>query len=567
MSRHAIQSTYAAADKVTNDDTQQTTVCNLAIKTHAAFKAGSDEDVLPSDLSKHRFEACSLHGVDFSDADLTDTVFGKDTYLYNINFYNQDLTKVTFDPKCKVRAYGQDRTTIQPFNLTNAKVTHEQLLLFIKRGVVDITQINWEIQSEVVQQNKVNYQALCHVMNACRDLALNKQDTPFTIDSFSTSYRRSPANKENKLQQLVSLCDPSISSSSEGYTHIDINSPFFTAQKYAFADVIYTLEQERARLDTEHDKIKNNGYHHRILDGQFTAVRTYTDCDFNRSSLRNVTYQYEKTRYKRCHFADSNLAPKSIKDRTSSGFSSFLRFQQCEFTGSSTIESNEEVASKLQFIDSSFTNTTLNGNFNCSSFSNPYQNEVSPAAQACTFTSSTLNGSFRGVSFVSARITSSKLNGDFTHANFNQAHLTGCDLSTMTYSKGAFARTTLKRCTVNSHERIMHLMLVGGADIMQLDWKKMGRDPAPYTELHRLFLLSNATKVKQTPMFIHLMCDESRHVRSLTDIQSALNAEGKSHHTRFVPDIFLRHAERNSYYRKLKELDLPSKSLASPPRT
>ncbi|MDF1761296.1 MAG: pentapeptide repeat-containing protein [Coxiellaceae bacterium] len=563
MSRGTTQNTYEAADKYTDDTTGQTTVWHLAIKA----KTSTDDTSLPRVLSKHLFEACSLHSVDFSGINLTGTIFGKDTYLYNLNFFNKDLTTVTFSPECKVRSQGSDRTTIQPFNLTNAKVTNEQLLLFIKRGVLDINQINWDIQSEEVQANKYNYIALCQVMYASSDHSAASPEGPFTLEAFRASFRPCDRHGRSKIQQLLNHCDPKKQSQSKHYTRIDIDAPFPAGKTLALADIVYTLEQIRIRRDISATPssgigeriptIQNITYHQRQLDDQHMPVEAFNSCTYSRSSLRNITYGQPTTSYNHCEFSHSTIAPLAIESGESAQRSTFLRFDQCTFNKSTVIESTESISAKLQFTDSRFKAAKLHGDFNRSSFSNPYLSEVSSDPKPCTFKNSELKGSFRGASFVGAALSDSTLEGDFANADFRGANLTNCDLSKMTFNKDTFAGATLKNCTVGGHQRIMYFMVVCQQDIRQLNWKKMGVDSAPYVALQALYQHSKMPKVKQAAMFTHLICDASKHVKPLTGIEAALKAEGKKHHTRFVPDLFLPHAQRNRYFRALKELDMP----------
>ncbi len=302
-------------------------------------------------------------------------------------------------------------------------------------------------------------------------------------------------------------------------------------------------------------------------------VEAFNSCTYSRSSLRNITYGQPTTSYNHCQFSHSAIAPLAIERGEPAQRTTFLRFEDCAFTKNTVIYSTESISAKLQFTDSRFKAAKLHGNFNRSNFSNPYLSEVSSDPKPCTFKNSELNGSFRGASFVGtklsdstlegdfanadfsgATLSDSTLKGDFTGATFKGATLTNCDLSTMTFNKNTFSGATLKNCTVGGHQRIMYFMVVCQQDIRQLNWKKMGVDSAPYVALQALYQHSKMPKVKQAAMFTHLICDASKHVRPLTDIVTALKAEGKKHHTMWAPF----HPKRNRYFRASKELYVPT---------
>ncbi|MDF1796508.1 MAG: pentapeptide repeat-containing protein [Coxiellaceae bacterium] len=565
MSRRFVHA-YDAATTYTVKTTK--VVEELAFSSDEHIKAGAGEGVLPQDLSNHRFDACSFHEVDLSKANLNGTIFGEGTYLYKIDFSDQDLTNVTFDPKCKVRPYGRDHSSIQPFNLTNAKLAHEQLMLFIKHGVVDIKQINWDIQEQNIQKNKHNYIALCQVMYASSDHSASSPAGQFEFEAFRTSFRQLKGRHENRAQQLLDHCDPKKQTSSQRFTRIDLGASFPVGEVFSFSDIIYSLEQVRIRRDqsaTPHGgvgeriaTIQNITYQQRHLDDQHMPVEAFNRCHYNQSNLRNITYEAPTVSYNQCKFNGSTIAPRAINNGKTTHRMSFLRFNNCDFSQSTVIESTNTISTKLQFTNSRFNGAKLHGNFKGSSFSNPNQSSFSPQAEPCSFTDCELKGSFRSTSFAEAKLTDCHLNGDFANADFRGATLTNCDLSKMTFNKDNFIGATLKNCTVGGHSRIMYLMTVCQQDIRQLNWKKMGVDPAPYNALYALYEHSKMPKVKQAARFAHLICDASSHVMPLAGIEAALKAEGKKHHTRFVPDIFLRRVDRNRYFRASKEFEMPN---------
>ncbi len=553
---------YALALKRINDDEEPriTTVEGLAL---SSIKSGESNSVLPNKLNHHIFTATSLREVDLSDADLTDTRFGTGCYLYAINFSSQDLTSVTFDPKCSLRSFGTDKSVIKPFNLTGTKLTHHQLLQFIKCGVVDIKQINWDIQPDVVKANKQNYIALWQVMVASHEIGYRRNNRVFTFEALRSSFRI-PRKGGNKAQVLINHCDLE-ATVSDSPCMIDIDHP--GTQSYALVDIISTLERVRLHKDstTTHPSskygerliINGNTYIQRNLDRQQFNLDSIEKSSYIATLIRDIHFTKNISRFHKCTFNGTHIAPASIAQAPSTTQSSFLRFNRCDFSHRSKFVSHEGISSRLQFTQCTFDGVTLQGNFNSTDFDSPHV-EINPTkSRHCTFSNSTLSGSFRGANFEKATIDACTLKGDFAHARFTDASITNCDLSNMVMStkRNTFSKTNLTGCTVTKHAHVMHLLFIAKANISQLNWAEMNKQGLhiePYMQLAALYNMSHRENVKQMAAFIHLLAPDQKHVLSMADIQEALRTEGTAHHTMWAPF----HPGRNRYYQRLKTCDL-----------
>ncbi len=515
-------------------------------------------------LNNCRFEDCSLHNVSFSHTTFNRVTFDNKCFLFAVDFSECDITNIHFDSDCIIRCYdGHDSSVIKPFRLTNTIMSAQQMLLFIRHGVLDIDDINWDIQPDEVKTNRKQLTALNAVMQATLHTELKHNNTPFEVEAISRSYiARTFRHFDTRPQSLVRDCQIQLVSTRKGYTRINVDLPFI--QHHAIADVVYTLEQMRHEIDkereyhysSERNMLKGIGYHHRILDDQHITVNLIQQCQFNHCSLSKLHYKYAHTTFEDCTYSATTIhQPKIHKLGT-------LKFSHCQFNDGTTLEPKEGSGYKLQFTQSHFYAARLTGNFNSCKFNvDICDNHLT---HRCTFTHTELEGSFCSANFNGAQINRCKLigefdsaefnqaifnhceiEGDFTNAEFDEVVFNQCDLSHMTYSSGAFQNASLFNCRVDTHEQIILLMVNGEADIRQLDWEGMGRDLAPYMALYALYQIAKSEPVNQLNQFAGLLCDATRHIVSLDRIERALNTEGAAKHSRFFG---WRSPESNHYH-------------------
>lgn len=480
--------------------------------------------------------------------------YTNDSYLYAMDFSNTDLRSIVFDKGCKMRCYRRDMP-IAPFNLTNTIFTKQQMLRFIKHGVADMRQINWDIQDEDVKQLKHSFIALAAVMYASR-----YSDT-FSEEAFRSSFRLS-GRHQNVMQNLIDRIDLNKPTASPGY----ISEHDFGT--HHIDDVIRFMEQRRLILHAERRQTPGlSGYYMRDypftarrLDDQLLTADKYTNCTFTNCSLQRVHFEDRVTTFEKCSFSDSQFNPITLASAHPHTHVKQLNLSHCTWQDSHWT-STKAVSCETKVSKNIFTQTTFSGDFSRITMTE------------CTFKQCSMQASFTGATLSGSRFDEQTLTGSlqesicdgavFTNcrfdtnaqgANFSRACISGCDLTKLQINnKTRFSDATITNCVVNTHQQLMTLVFKHGVSLNSFDWSKMTIKREPYERLQTLYI--NAKRVGEAGEFIaQTMCGNGV-AASLTNLQHM----GQRRHSW----CSLFHRQRNNYFGKLKAIKAAEMATAT----